>query len=52
MLMHVVIKVLTDKEFNETAEKVNDLSKRFFSGDTQLVSKNTLPKKEMDIKEE
>jgi hypothetical protein len=52
MLMHVVIKVLTDKEFNEMAEKVNELSKRFFSGDTQPAAKNTLPKKEMDIKEE
>jgi hypothetical protein len=52
MLMHVVIKVLTDKEFNETAEKVNDLSKRFFSGDTQPAAKNMPPKKGMDIKEE
>jgi hypothetical protein len=52
MLMHVVIKVLTDKEFNEMAEKVNDLSKRFFSGDTRPAAKNTLPKKGMNIKEE
>jgi hypothetical protein len=52
LLMHVVIKVLTDKGFNEMAEKVNELSKQFFSGDTQPVAKKTLPKGEMDIKEE
>jgi hypothetical protein len=52
MLLHVVIKVLTDKGFNETAEKVNGLSKRYFSSDAQPAPGNTPPKKETEKKEE
>jgi hypothetical protein len=41
MLMQVVIKVLTDKEFAEAANKVIELTERHFSVDMQNVSKAT-----------
>ena len=54
MLLQVVIKVLNDKGFTEAKHKVVELSKRYFSGDAQSVTKKTPPppKKESEKTEE
>jgi hypothetical protein len=51
-LLQVVITVLTDKGFNETAEKVNELSNRYFSDDVQAALVNAPPEKEAEKKED
>jgi hypothetical protein len=39
MLLQVVIKVLADKDYNEAADEVNELSKRYFSDDPKGAKK-------------
>jgi len=36
MLLHVVINVFSEKEFTEAADRVNELSKRYFSDAPQV----------------
>jgi hypothetical protein len=51
-LLHVAITTLTNKGFAETAEKVNELSERYFSSDAQPEPVNAPPQKEAEQKDE